>query len=76
MSCREEMNPMSKKSLVQQLIDDYGVRKETIAIETGASVRSVERWYKGGKSAPMRVYQEKMQEMIDKKEQEDGDALK
>lgn len=51
------------KKLVKILIDDLGVKKAEIAVATGASVRSIERWYNNDFN-PIPIFQEKMEEMI------------
>lgn len=57
---------MIVKKLVRTLIDERGMTKEQVAAEVGASVRSVERWYKG-RGKPLSVYRDKLQGIVDER---------
>ena len=65
---------MNDANLTKILIDNYGVKKEIIALRTKASVRSVERWYDGD-ALPLPTYQDVLRKMVERK-QRDREALR
>lgn len=60
---------MNDGNFTKVLIDDYGVKKEIIALRTKASVRSVERWYDGDVS-PLPTYQDVLRKMVERKKRD------
>jgi len=64
---------MATTTYTQQLIDDYEVKKERIALETGATVRTVERWYRCGEIRPIPHYQEKLRRFLERKKHQDNE---
>lgn len=55
------------KSLIKILIDDFGVRKEKIALDTGASIRTIERWYKG-KTDPLPEFKRRLESLVEREQ--------
>jgi hypothetical protein len=64
---------LNAKQLVRILIDEFGMKKETIAGEVGSSVRSVERWY-DGTGQPLPVYEDKLKALLVQKRMEQSDG--
>ena len=53
---------MNAKKLIRILVDNYSMKKESIAGELGCSVRSVERWY-AGHGKPLPIYLDRLREI-------------
>jgi len=52
------------ENITKRLIEEFGVKKEIIALRLKASIRSVERWHNDG--VPFHFYQVQLERMLEK----------
>jgi len=52
------------ENITKRLIEEFGVKKEIIALRLKASIRSVERWRNDG--VPFHFYQVQLERMLEK----------